>query len=334
VKLTATRLGAAAALILFAVPLVVQAQPLEKVPRIGLLHIGWRGSPEAQTVLDAFWQGLRDHGYVEGRNILVEYRWAEGNVERLPGLALELARLKVDLIVAAATPAARAARQATATIPIVAIAMGDPVGDGLVASLARPGGNLTGTSFLGPMLLAKHLELLKEASPRISRVAILWHPGAFAASTMGEMLKDAQAAAATLRLRLHRLEVQNPEGLEPVFSAVTRERPDALVVAPSTMLFNLRGRIVTLATKHRLPSLFNSRQAVELGGLIGYGANLPRIIRRTATYVDKILKGATPAELPVEQPTTFELVINLKTAKALGLTIPPSLLLRADQVIE
>jgi putative tryptophan/tyrosine transport system substrate-binding protein len=330
----ATRLGAAAALILFAVPLVVQAQPLEKVPRIGLLHIGWRGSPEAQTVLDAFWQGLRDHGYVEGRNILVEYRWAEGKVERLPGLATELAHLKVDLIVAAATPAARAARQATATIPIVAMAMGDPVGDGLVASLARPGGNLTGTSFLGPMLLAKHLELLREASPRISRVAILWHPGAFAASTMGEMLKEAQAAAATLRLQLHRLEVQNPEGLEPVFSTITRERPDALVVAPSTMLFNLRGRIVTLATKHRLPSLFNSRQAVELGGLIGYGANLPRIIRRTATYVDKILKGATPAELPVEQPTTFELVINLKTAKALGLTIPPSLLLRADQVIE
>jgi putative ABC transport system substrate-binding protein len=212
--------------------------------------------------------------------------------------------------------------------------MGDPVGDGLVASLARPGGNLTGTSFLGPMLLAKHLELLKEASPRISRVAILWHPGAFAASTMGEMVKAAEAAAATLRLQLHRLEVQNAEELERVFSAATRARPDALVVAPSTMLFNLRGRIVTLATKHRLPSVFNNRQAVELGGLIGYGANLPRIILRTATYVDKVLKGATPADLPVEQPTTFELVINLKTAKTLGLAIPPSLLLRADQVIQ
>jgi ABC-type uncharacterized transport system substrate-binding protein len=173
VKFAPTRLGVAAALILFAVALVVQAQLLEKVARIGWLHIGWQGSPEAQTVLDAFWQGLRDHGYVEGRNILVEYRWAEGSVDRLPGLAMELARLKVDLIVAAATPGARAARQATATIPIVAMAMGDPVGDGLVASLARPGGNVTGTTFLGPMLVAKHLELLKEASPRISRVAIL-----------------------------------------------------------------------------------------------------------------------------------------------------------------
>jgi putative ABC transport system substrate-binding protein len=247
---------------------------------------------------------------------------------------MELARLKVDLIVAGATPGARAAQQATSTIPIVAVAMGDPVGDGLVASLARPGGNLTGTSFLGPKLLPKHLELLREALPRISRVAMLWHPGAFAENTMGEMLKEAEAAATTLRLRLHRLEVQTPGELERVFSGLTGEPPEGLVIAPSTMLFNLRRRIVTLASRRRLPSLFNNRQAVELGGLIGYGTSIPALIRRTATYIDKIFKGASPADLPVEQPTTFELVINLKTAKALGLTIPPSLLARADQVIE
>jgi putative ABC transport system substrate-binding protein len=310
------------------------AQAAGKVPRIGWLNTGWRRSPEAQAGQDALWQGLREHGYVEGRNILIEYRWAEGNLERLPGLAMELTRLKVDLIVAAATPSARAARQATGTIPIIAVAMGDPVGDGLVASLARPGGNVTGTTFLGPQLLPKHLELLKEASPRISRVAILWHPGAFAENTMSEMLKEADSAAATLRIRLHRLVVRSPDELERVFAGVTGESPDALVVAPSTMLFNLRRRIVTLASKHRLPSLFNNRQAVELGGLIGYGASIPALIRRTATYIDKILKGAKPADLPVEQPTKFELVINLKTAKALGLTIPPSVLARADQIIE
>jgi len=332
--MTAMRRGVVVALILLAAPLVVQAQQVGKVPRIGWLNTGWRGSPEAQVALDAFWQGLREQGYVEGRNILVEYRWAEGNIERLPGLATELARAKVDLIVALATPAARAARQASATIPIVAVSMGDPVGDGLVASLARPGGNLTGTTFLGPRLLPKHLELLKEASPRISRVAILWHPGAFAERTMGEMLKEAEAAASTLGIRIQRLQVQNPEELERAFSAVTRDAPDALVVAPSTMLFNLRQRIVTLVAKRRLPSVFNTRQAVELGGLIGYGPSIPGLIRRAAIYVDKILKGARPADLPVEQPTTFELVINLKTAKTLGLTIPPSLLLRADKVIE
>ena len=316
-----------------AVPLAARAQQAGNTRRIGWLNAGWRRSPEAQAGLDALWQGLREHGYVEGRNILIEYRWAEGNFERLPGLAMELAGLKVDLIVAGATPSARAARQATATIPIVAVAMGDPVGDSLVASLARPGGNLTGTTFLGPKLLPKHLELLKEASPRISRVAILWHPGAFAENTMGEMFNEAVAAAATLRIRLHRLEVQSPDELERAFSGVTGKSLDALVVAPSTMLFNLRQRIVSLASKHRLPSMFNNRQAVEVGGLIGYGASIPALIRRTATYIDKIFKGASPADLPVEQPTTFELVINLKTAKTLGLTIPPSLLARADQVI-
>ena len=317
-----------------AAPLGVEAQQRRKVPHIGWLSTGWRGSPEAQAGLDAFWQGLRDHGYVEGRNIVIEYRWAEGHFERLPGLAMELTRLKVDLIVAGATPAARAAQQATATIPIVAAAMGDPVGDGLVASLARPGGNVTGTTFLGPQLLPKHLEFLKEASPRISRVAILWNPGAFADSTMGEMLKEAEAAATTLQIRLNRIDVRSPEELEPAVSVMTREPADGLVVGPSTMLFNVRQRVVALAVKHRLPSVFNNRQAVELGGLIGYGASLPVLIRRTATYVDKIFQGARPADLPVEQPTTFELVINLKTAKALGLTMPPSLLLRADQVIE
>jgi putative ABC transport system substrate-binding protein len=212
--------------------------------------------------------------------------------------------------------------------------MGDPVGDGLVASLARPATNVTGTTFLGPTLAPKHLELLKEAVVRVSRVAILWHPAAFAASTTQEMLKETEAAARALRLRVTFTEVHAPDELERAFAAMMGAKPDALVVFPSTMLFTERRRIAALATKHRLPSIFNTRQAVELGGLLGYGASLPELWRRTATYVDRILKGARPGDLPVEQPTRFELVINLKTAKALGLTISPSLLVRADHVVE
>ena len=332
--LTVARLGAAAAVLLVATSLTLQAQPSARVPRIGLLMTGALGSAETKASLDAVRQGLREHGYVEGQNIQIEYRFADGNIERFPGLATELASSKVDLIVAGATPAGRAAKAATATIPIIVMAMGDPVGDGLVASLARPGGNLTGTTFLGPALVPKHLALLKEALPRATLIAILWQPDAFADSTMRDLLKEAEAAARTLRIKLLFAEIRRPEELNSAFSTLVREHPDALLVFPSTMLFNERARIVALAVKHRLPSVFNNRQAVELGGLMSYGTSIPALLRRTGAYVDKILKGARPADLPIEQPTKFELLINLKTAKALGLTIPPSLLQRADLVIE
>jgi putative ABC transport system substrate-binding protein len=331
--LKVAHLGATAAVLLLATSLTLQAQQPARVPRIGLLMTGSLGSPEMKVSLDALRQGLHEHGYVEGQNILIEYRSAAGNIERLPGLATELARLKVDLIVAGATPAGRAVRAATATIPIIVMAMGDPVRDGLVASLARPGGNLTGTTFLGPALVPKQLALLKEALPRATLIAILWHPGAWGDSTMRDMMKEAEAAARTLRIQLRFTEMHQPDELERAFSMLIRERPDALLVFPSTMLFAERARIVTLAAKHRLPSVFNNRQAVELGGLMSYGTSIPELLRRTGTYIDKILKGARPADLPVEQPTNFEFVMNLTTAKALGVTVPQSLLLQADQVI-
>jgi len=290
--------------------------------------------PETEATLDAVRQGLREHGYVEGQNILIEYRSADGDIQRLPGLATELARLKVDLIVAGSTPAGRAARAATATIPIVVMAMGDPVADGLVANLARPGGNLTGTTFLGPALVPKQLALLKEALPRATLIAVLWHPGAFGDSTAREMLREAESAARTLRIQLRLAEMRRPDELEGAFSTIIRQHPDALVVFPSAMLFAERARIVALAAKHRLPSLFNNRQAVELGGLMSYGTSIPELLRRTGAYVDKILKGARPADLPVEQPTKFELIINFTTARALGVSVPQSLVLQADQIID
>jgi len=318
---------------LLVAPRAAEAQEAGKVARIGYLVPGSLESPEARASLDAFRQGLREQGYVEGQNLLIEYRGADGKIERLPGLAIELARLKLDLIVAGATPGARAAKQATTTIPIVAPSMGDPVRDGLVASLARPGANLTGSTFLGPELVPKRLELLKEALPRVSRVAVLWHPRAFGERTMKDMWKEIEAAARTLAVQLQPAEVEGPDELDRTFSAMIREHPEALFTFPSTMLFSQRTRIVALAAKHRLPSMFNAREYVELGGLMGYGASISDLARRAAIYVDKILKGAKPGELPIEQPTKFEFAVNLKTAKALGLTIPPSLLLRADEVI-
>jgi ABC-type uncharacterized transport system substrate-binding protein len=314
-------------------PLAAEAQQAGKVARIGYLVTGSLEALEP-TRVDALRQGLREHGYVEGQNILIEYRAADGRVERLAALAAELARLKVDVIVAVATPAGRAAQQVTTTIPIVVVAMGDPVGDGLVASLARPGGNVTGSTFLGPELVPKRLELFKEALPSISRVGVLWHPSAFSERTMGEMLKETEATSRTLGMLLQRAEVRSAGDLDRAFSAMLKGRADALFVFPSTMLFAERRRIVAFAAKHRLPAMFNAREFVELGGLMGYGANLTDLNRRAAIYVDRILKGSKPGDLPVEQPTKFELVINLKTAKALGLTIPPSLLQRADQVLE
>ena len=319
---------------LLAAPAAAGAQQARKVFRIGYLVLGSLESPEGRPSLDAFRQGLRERGYVEGRNIIVECRAADGRIELLPALATELVRLKVDLIVAGATPGARAARQASSTIPIVAPNMADPVQDGLVASLARPGANVTGSTFLGPELVPKRLALLKEVLPGASRIAVLWHPGAFGERTMNDMVKETEAAARTLGVQLQFAEVRRPDELDRAFFAMAGAHATALLVFPSVMLFNERRRIVALAARSRLPAMYQSRGFVELGGLIAYGASITDGYRLAAIYVDKILKGAKPGDLPVEQPTRYELVINLKTATALGLTIPPALLQRADQVIE
>jgi ABC-type uncharacterized transport system substrate-binding protein len=317
-----------------AVPLAAEAQEAAKVPTIGMLSTTPLEHPQARAALGQFRQALGELGYVEGRNLVIEHRSAEGRVERFPVLAAEMVRLRVDLIVVFSTPSARAARQATSTIPIVAPTMQDPVRDGLVASLARPGGNVTGLTFLGSELVPKRLALLKEAIPGVSRVAVLWHPGGLAERTGQEMVNEAEAAARGLGVQLQLVRAEAPKDLDGAFSAIKRWRANAFVPLPSPMLFAERKRIVDLAARHRLPAMYIGREFVDLGGLMAYGANQFDLIRRGATYVDKILKGAKPGDLPIEQPTKFELVLNLKTAKALGLTIPPSLLQRADQVIE
>jgi putative ABC transport system substrate-binding protein len=283
---------------------------------------------------DAFLQGLRDLGYVEGRNVVIEYRFAEGKLERYPALAAELVALKVDVIVAPITPAALAAKQATKTIPIVFVAVGDPITDGLVTSLARPGGNVTGLSLLFPELVGKCLEELKQAVPGVSRVAVLWQPGAVGERTEKDMLKGAEVAARALGVRLQFVEARGPADLDRAFSDITKARAGALTVLPGNMFFSERRRLVDLAAKNRLPAVYPLREFVDAGGLMSYGASNADMFRRAATYVDKILKGAKPADLPVEQPTKFELVINLKAAKVLGLTIPQSLLGRADEVVQ
>jgi ABC-type uncharacterized transport system substrate-binding protein len=315
-------------------PLAARAQQSAKVARIGYLVTGSLESPEARVMVDAFRQGLGERGYVEGQSIVIEYRSAEGRIERFPRLANELASLNLDLILAPNTPAARAVQRATSKIPIVVPVMGDPVEDGLVASLARPGGNITGLTFLGPEIVPKRLGLLKQALPNVSRVAALWHPGAFGERTTRDMLQATEAAARTLAIELQLVEVRGADEFDRAFSAMTGNRADALIVFPSTLLFTERKHIADLALKHRLPSIAQAREFADLGGLMGYGASIADLQRRSATYVDKILKGANPAELPVEQPTKFEFVINLKTAKALGLTIAESFQLLADEVIE
>ncbi len=312
-------------------PLAVEAQPAAKVPRIGWLGFNLAASPHLR---EAVRQGLRDLGYVEGRNLVIEYRDAEGKAERLPALAAELVALKVDVIVASTQVSALAAKQATKTIPIVFPVAADPVASGLVASLARPGGNVTGLSVLAPELVGKCLEHLKQAVPGVSRVAVLWQPGAFGGRTEQDMLKAADVAGRALGVRLQFVEARGPADIDRAFSDMTRARAGALTVLTSTMFYSERRRLVDLAAKNRLPAVYPYREPVDAGGLMSYGPNIPDLYRRAATYVDKILKGAKPADLPVEQPTKFELVINLKTAKALGLTIPRSLLSLADQVIQ
>jgi putative ABC transport system substrate-binding protein len=277
---------------------------------------------------------LQERGYVEGQNIVIEFRAANGEIERFPALAGELVRLKVDVILAPNTPGARAAQKVTTTMPIVVPVMGDPVRDGLVGSLARPGGNITGLTFLGPELVPKRLTLLKQALPTVSRVAALWHPRAYGERTMSDMMNEAEAAARSMGVDLRLVAVQGADEFERAFSTIDGEHADALIVFPSPMLFVERRRIVELATKHRLPSMALGREFVELGGLMSYGASIADLNRRSATYIDKILKGAKPGDLPVEQPTKFELLVNLKTARELGLTIPREFLLLADEVIE
>jgi putative ABC transport system substrate-binding protein len=316
---------------LLAAPLAAEAQQPVQVARMG-----WLGDNPAagHPLRGAFLQGLRDLGYVEGRNVVIEYRFAEGKLERYPTLAAELVALKVDVIVAPISPAALAAKQATRTIPIVFAAVSDPIADGLVTSLARPGGNVTGLSTLSPELFGKRLEQLKQAVPGVSRVAVLWQPGAGSERSAKDILKGAEVAARALGVQPQFVETREPADLDRAFSDMTRARAGALTMLPGNMFINEQRRLVDLAAKSRLPALYPVREFVDAGGLMAYGPNLADLFRRAATYVDKILKGAKPADLPVEQPTTFELVINLKTAKALGLTIPRSVLARADQVIE
>ena len=306
----------------------VQAQQLRRVPRIGFLS---SRSPDAEkSRLAAFQQGLQKLGYSAGKNILIEQRYAAGKFDRLPDLAAELVGLKVDVLVTTGTPAAHAAKNATSTIPIVIGNAGDPVGTGLVASLARPGGNVTGLSVLNTELSGKRLELLKEVVPTASRVAVLLNP---ANSINPLQLKEIQSAAPALGVTLHSLEVKGTDDIDRAFTAMKKERTGALIVLGDPLLETHRTRIAELAVKSQLPAIYSLAPYVEAGGLMSYGTNFDDLYRRAATYVDKILKGAKPADLPVEQPTKFEFVINLKAAKQIGLTIPPNVLARADRVI-
>jgi putative tryptophan/tyrosine transport system substrate-binding protein len=313
-----------------AAPVTVRAQQAGKVYRVGYLSAPNRESVE--RTLEAFLRALRELGWVEGQNLIIEYRWAEGKIERLPNLAGDLVQRKVDLIVAPAGSAALAAKNATSSIPIVMIFPSDPVEMGLVASLSHPGGNVTGTTYApGSGIFGKQLQILKEAIPHASRVAILWNP----ADPGSALQKRAvEAAAKSLGVRLQHLEGRGPEEFDSAFAAMTRERAEALLFGGSSTFLVHRTRIADLAVKRRLPTMHNFREMVEAGGLMAYAINMTDFIGRAARYVDKILKGAKPADLPVEQPTKFELVINLKTAKALGLAIPQSLLTRADAVIQ
>jgi putative ABC transport system substrate-binding protein len=316
---------------LLAAPLAAEAQPAGKMPRIGFLSPSSPSDPRTHRFLEAFKQGLHALGWREAQNITIEYRWAEEKTERLPDLARQLVSLRVDVIVAATTPAILPAKQATATIPIVMAVAVDPVGTGIVPSIARPGGNITGLSLMAPELLGKQMQLVREVVPKVSRMAILWNPSN---ASNAPQLRNARDAARALKVQLQALEARGPAEIDSAFAVMTKERADAVIVLADAMLIAHRTRIADLAAKSRLPAMYGLTDHAAAGGLIAYGPNIADLYRRAAVYVDRILKGAKPADLPIEQPTKFELVINLKAAKALGLTIPPSLLARADQVIE
>ena len=315
-------------MVLVAVAVIAEAQQPKKVPRIGFLSVTSSGQDPR---LEAFRQGLREMGYVEGKNFTLEYRSAEGKFDRLPALAAELIRLNVDVIVTQGTPAAAAAKNATSTIPIIVSGGTDPVATGLVSSLARPGGNITGVTIMNEELAGKRLELLKETSPKVSRIGVLWNsanPGA------AVVFKQTQSAAQELRLSLQSLEVQTVNDLQGAFEAATRSGVNGLALLATSPITDHLKLVADLAVKNRLPSIYDRSDFVEAGGLMSYGPNVPDMSRRAAIYVDKVLKGANPGDLPVERPTKFELVINLKTAKALGLTIPPVVMMRAEKVIK
>ena len=312
---------------LLAVPLAAVAQPSGQVYRIGFLSTDPLPAPLWEALLD----GLRERGYREGHNLVFERQFSEGQAERFPELAAELVRLRVDLILATTTPAALAAKHATQTIPIVLPVSNDPLGAGLVASLARPGGNITGLSLLASDLSGKRLEILKEVVPGLTQVAVLWNPANPASPSAWH---ETQTAARALGLRLHSQDVRGLQDFEGAFARLPQARPEALLILSDTLIGMRRAQIVEFITQQHLPSVFPTREWAVAGGLMSYGASFPALYRRAATYVDKILKGAKPADLPVERPTNFELVINLKTAKQIGLTIPPNVLARADRVIK
>lgn len=310
-------------------PLMVCAQQSGKIPRVGMLG-GGSHSANA-TRIDAFRRGLRELGYVEGKNVILEQRWADGKLDRIAPLAAELARLKTDIIVSAGPTVTRALKDANFGIPIVMSFDDDPVSAGFVASLARPGGNITGLSTLSTGLSAKQLDVLKEIVPKLSRVSVigsLAHPGT------SKSLEEIEVAARVLQIKYQYHDVQEPKNLEPVFAAVRTAQADAVIVLTSVVTNVNRRRIVELAAKHRVPAMYYTVEWAELGGLLVYGARYPELFRRAATYVDKILKGAKPGDLPVEQPTKFDLIVNAKTARALGIKIPQSLLVQATKVIE
>jgi ABC-type uncharacterized transport system substrate-binding protein len=310
--------------------MAARAQQAGKMARVGWLSPGSAASDDA--FLASFRDGLRQLGWAVGQNVTIESRWAEGKFERLPDLAMELVQLKPDVIVASVTQASLAAKRATTTIPIVMVGVGDPLGSGLVASLARPGGNITGPSSMLAEASAKQLALLKETVPKALLVAVLWNPAN--PVWQAAALKQTEAAAQAMDLRLRLLEARDPGEIEAAFAAMARERVGALFV-PADIIFVRHTKLMAdLAAKHRLPAMFGFREHVEAGGLMSYAASFPVMFRRAATFVDKILKGAKPGDLPVEQPTKFELVINLKTARALGIAVPQSVLQLADEVIQ
>jgi len=310
-------------------PAVARAQPGGKVYRVGVLALGSLTARPQQW--EALRQGMRDHGYVPGQNVVLEFRSADGKVDRLPGLLAEMIQANMDVIVVSGTEAVLAAQKATKTVPIVMANVGDPVGAGVVASLAHPGGNITGMSLLATELSGKRLELLKEIVPGLARVGVLWNPNN---ASVALKFKETSAAARVLGLHLQSLEARQASDLDGQFQAAARAHTDALVTADDQFLSSQRTAIAELAVRHRLPLMSEFREFAEAGGLCSYGPSLIDLARRTATYVDRILKGARPGDLPVEQPTKFELLVNLRTARALGLSIPPSVLLRADQVID
>jgi putative ABC transport system substrate-binding protein len=331
ILLTPSVMGVALKLLgimLFALCAAVEAQQPQKIHRIGVL-----GATSPATIaarLDAFRQGLRELGYIEGKNIVVEYRYADGKLNRVPALAAEMVRLNVEVILTGGSAATRPAKEATTTIPIVMAQDTDPVGNGFVTSLARPGGNITGLSIVAPEIGGKQLELLKESVPKLLRVVVPSNPDE---ASYAQLRKETELAAKALKIETQFLDARGPQDIENAFREATKRRADAILVPTMPIVAAQRAQIAHLAVKNRLPAMYGQPEYVELGGLMFYGASINDLFRRAATYVDKILKGAKPADLPVEQPTKFELVINLKAAKQIGLTIPPNVLARADRVI-